>query len=593
MTIEEQAQSLSQEEIIGLLLTQKSFEEEKQSFLDELKRLDFKHSKELSVSNSLQSFLTIVSRETSELKRQLESLSNEFGKVVQDKTLLEAESVRLREKIAWFERQIFGPRTEKRIHPEPDTRQLYLGEQFKPEPMLEFPKETVKEHVRKRVSKHVLAGNVNDSGLRFGQNVPVKDIEIKNPEIEGLKPEEYEIINEKVNCYLAQNPSSYVVVRVKRKVIKLKKEEKIVCPKGLDQVFDRSMADVSFLSSMLVDKFCYHLPLYRQHQRILSAGIQISRSSLTNFVHKSLDLLVPISDYVLESILSSRTIIMDETYAKVGLSENGKMKTGYFWPVLGDDKEIVFLYYASRAKAVVREVLKGFEGVLITDGYGVYERFVEEVQGVVHAQCWIHTRRGFIRAEDSEPELSRIALSYISRLYKVEEKIKAENLTNEDKYVHRTKYSKPIVDEFFSWLKPLYERSLLLPSSPFSKAANYALDREKALRVFLDNIDVPLDTNEIERALRPIPMGRKNWLFCWTEIGAEYVAVAQTLIQSCRMQGVDPYTYLVDVLQRVATHPISGIAELTPKNWKNKFADNPLRSPIDPAWSFSNEQVTI
>lgn len=120
-----------------------------------------------------------------------------------------------------------------------------------------------------------------------------------------------------------------------------------------------------------------------------------------------------------------------------------------------------------------------------------------------------------------------------------------------------------------------------MPSNPFAQAASYALERETELRVFLADPAVPMDTNHLEREIRPIALGRKNWLFCWTELGAKYVGIAQSLIRTCRLQGVHPYTYLVDVLQRVATHPASEVALLTPRLWKVHFAANPLRSDVD------------
>jgi hypothetical protein len=122
---------------------------------------------------------------------------------------------------------------------------------------------------------------------------------------------------------------------------------------------------------------------------------------------------------------------------------------------------------------------------------------------------------------------------------------------------------------------------MLLPSSPFTKAANYALEREKPLRVFLEYPNVPVDTNHLEREIRPIALGRKNWLFCWTELGAHDTGVIQSLLATCRLQGVDPYTYLVDVLQRISSHPARDVAQLTPRLWKEPFADNPMRSDLD------------
>jgi len=186
-----------------------------------------------------------------------------------------------------------------------------------------------------------------------------------------------------------------------------------------------------------------------------------------------------------------------------------------------------------------------------------------------------------VKAEDVEPELTDKALGYIRRLYEEEARLKPRLLDDTKRLEQRARYCKPIVDEFFEWLKTVLEERTLLPRNPFTEAADYALDREAALRVFLAYPDVPIDTNHLEREIRPIALGRKNWMFCWTEIGAQYVGIFQSLLATCRLQGVDPYTYLVDVLQRVETHPASEVATLTPRLWKENFAADPLRSAID------------
>jgi hypothetical protein len=219
--------------------------------------------------------------------------------------------------------------------------------------------------------------------------------------------------------------------------------------------------------------------------------------------------------------------------------------------------------------------------VLLTDGYEPYERYAARVNEIVHAQCWSHARRHFLKAEAVEPELTDTALEYIRRLYEAEAELKPRLQEGEKILEKRARYSKPIVDEFFDWLTKTLEQRVLLPRNPFTEAAGYALDREKALRVFLQYPDVPIDTNHLEREIRPIALGRKNWMFCWTEIGARYVGIFQSLLRTCRLQGVDPYVYLVDVLQRVERHPASDVAALTPRLWKERFADDPLRSPLD------------
>jgi transposase len=138
-----------------------------------------------------------------------------------------------------------------------------------------------------------------------------------------------------------------------------------------------------------------------------------------------------------------------------------------------------------------------------------------------------------------------------------------------------------LVDEFFAWLKQTVSTEVILPTNPFGQAARYALERETGLQVFLAHPEVPLDTNQLEREIRPVALGRKNWLFCWTEVGARQVGIIYSVLASCRLQGIDPYVYLVDVLQRVDTHPAQEVHLLTPRLWKRHFADQPLRSDLD------------
>jgi transposase len=142
-------------------------------------------------------------------------------------------------------------------------------------------------------------------------------------------------------------------------------------------------------------------------------------------------------------------------------------------------------------------------------------------------------------------------------------------------------HAKPIVDQFFAWIEERFAAHGLLPSNPFVKALVYAKERRSNLEVYLTDPDVPIDTNHLERALRVIPMGRKNWLFAWTELGAKHIGIAQSLIATCRLHQIDPYTYFVDVLQRIGSHPHRLVEQLTPRLWKQHFASNPLRSDVN------------
>ncbi len=352
-------------------------------------------------------------------------------------------------------------------------------------------------------------------------------------------------------------------------------------------MLEGSRADVSFLAGLIVEKFQYHLPLYRQHQRLTAAGIDVSRQWLTQLVLACAALLAPIVAAQWAGIRAARVRAMDETPIKAGRKGKGKLKTGYFWPIWGDTDDggggdLVFLYRPSRAAIHVREGLgekAGDDQVLISDGYSAYARYAEQT-GITHAQCWAHARRHFEYAKDIEPEAVAVALEHIGALYTCEKHIRTEALSGQAKAEYRATQARPVVDAFFDWAEQQLQQAALLPSNPLTKALNYALERRAGLRVYLEDPAVPIDTNHLERALRPIPMGRKAWLFCWSEVGAEAVATFQSLIVSCRLHDIDPSTYLVDVLQRIDRHPASQVEQLIPRLWKQRFADSPLRSDL-------------
>lgn len=498
---------------------------------------------------------------------------------------LTARTAELERQLEWFKRQMFGSKSERRLGPTADDRQLYLGEALAESPSAAVATDTVRSYARRR-SRDVFADADDESVPRFDPSVPVVEIRVPNPEIDTLPPESYDVIDEKVTYRLAQQSGPYVLLRYVRPVVKLKPSGTFSCPPAPAAVLEKSFADVSLLAGILIDKFLFHLPLYRQHQRLMASGIHFSRSTLTQWVHRTVALLEPIYDALWQSVLSSAVLVMDETPIKAGRLKRaghnpGKMKTGYFWAVYGDQHEVVFPYSPSRAHAVVQELLGAFAGVLVSDGYEAYDRFAAQVASVVHAQCWSHVRRYFVESEGVEPALSEKALEMIRTLYSHEATIRDQELEGSAKLEYHAQWSKPVVDGFFAWLGQVSLQHILLPTSPFTKAVSYALERERGLRVFLENPDVPVDTNELEREIRPIAVGRRNWLFCWTEVGAKYVGIVQSLLGTCRLQGVDPYTYLVDVLQRIESHPASEVHLLTPRLWKEHFASSPLRSIVD------------
>jgi transposase len=497
---------------------------------------------------------------------------------------LSEEVAQLKRQLAWFKEQLFGSKSEKRVIDNPDQPLLtgLMGEPVEPLPPADKQKIT---YERGKAKKNRDDDCVTDSGLRFGPDVPVKTITLDAPELGGPDADLYDIIGYKTSHRLAQHHSAYEVLRFQRPVLKRKDSGSLVTTPAAFNVLDNSIADVSFLVGMLVDKFLYHLPLYRQHQRLENSGIELSRGTLTNLTKRSIELLRPIAEAQLAHILQSQVLSMDETPIKAGPTKNkkgkGVMKQAWFWPLMGDQDEIAFTYSAGRGRAHIEHTLKNlFAGTLVSDGYVAYSSYAAKNKHIIHANCWVHGRRKFVEAEDDEPDAVKRVLGSIGHLYQVETQIRESQLTGEQKRDFRLIHSKSVVDQLFTWFEQQRQRPELLPSSPFSKAIAYMQNREHELRVFLEDPAVPMDNNHTERALRVVPLGRKNWMFCWTELGAEHVGIIQSLIVTCKMQGIDPATYLIDVLQRIAIHPAKQVEELTPRVWKDLFAQNPLRSDL-------------
>lgn len=478
-----------------------------------------------------------------------------------DYAALRAENAELKRQLAWFRRQLFGAKSERRpVEVSPQQVSL-LGEPVAAQPATTNIIEIT--YRRGRYPKQRADDCVNDGGQRFTRDVPVERITVTPPEVSGPSAELYEIIGIKSTCRLAQRPTSCVVLQYDRPVFKRKGEDQPRPSPAPANVLDNSIADVSLLVGLLTDKFQYHLPLYCQHQRLIQAGITLSRATLTNLVRRAIALLQPIADAQLDNVLRSRVLAMDETPIKAGKARQGKLRQSWFWPLYGDQDEVVFTFSLSRSRRHIEATLRErFSGTLLSDGYSAYASYVEKNSGLTHAQCWVHSRRKFIDAEAHEPAAVRQTLDFIARLYQLEQE--SRHLTGEDKRQYLLAHSKPVVDAFFAWSRTQLQRTDLIPSDSYLKALGYVHQRERQLRVFLDEPDVPLDTNHLECALRPIPMGRKAWLFCWTELGAEQVGIIQSLITTCKLHGINPQTYLTDVLLRISEHPASKVAELTP-----------------------------
>jgi transposase len=280
----------------------------------------------------------------------------------------------------WLKRQLFGRKSEKVLADNPAQSSLFdEGE------ALTLPAETkpVKAHTRSS-QKQRRDSDVNDEGLRFDETVPQQIIDIPAPELQGADADQYELVDTKETCRLAQQPGSYVVLRFRRQVVRHKTTQTIKETPAPTNVLEGCYCDVSLLAGLMVDKAVYHLPLHRQHQRMLDSGITLSRATLINWIQKGIELLRPIAKAQWQHILQSNILAMDEVPIKAGRTKGagrkpGHMKQTYFWPLYGDSDEVAFTWSNSRGMLHAQAQLQDFTGTLLTDGYAAYTKTVEQL----------------------------------------------------------------------------------------------------------------------------------------------------------------------------------------------------------------------
>lgn len=346
------------------------------------------------------------------------------------------------------------------------------------------------------------------------------------------------------------------------------------------------MATEALLAHVLVSKFADHLPLYRQSQIFARQGISLDRSTLANWVGRSCWWFKPLHQLLLGSILASTKIFADDTTVPVLDPGRGKTKTGRLWAYARDDRPwqgtappaVAYLYSEDRKGKHPIAHLAGFKGVLQVDGYSSFHTLARERKdaSVTIAHCWSHTRRKFFEIHKRAPEaatatasdpIATEALQRIAALYAIEQDIRGK--TADERRTERQARSRPLVADLKTWL--MARLGEISGKSDLAKAIRYALGHWDGLCVFLDDGRVEMDTNTVERAIRPIKLTKKNALFAGSDGGGENWACVASLIESCKLNGVEPYAYLKDILRRmVEGHPINRLQELLPWNWKNR-----------------------
>ena len=376
-------------------------------------------------------------------------------------------------------------------------------------------------------------------------------------------------LGEDVTEILEYVPGSFRVIRHVRPKFSCRLCESITQAPAPDLPIRRGLAGPGLLAHVLVAKFCDHLPLHRQAEQYARDGIDLDRSTLADWVGQSARLLDPLVAAVGAHVMAAERVHADDTTVPVLSPGRGKTRTGRLWCYVRDDgpfagpapRAVLYCYSPDRKGEHPRKHLAGFRGILQADGYtgyaGLYERDVTE------AACMAHVRRKFfdLHASGPSPQTQEV-LRYIAALYAIEASIRGEPAAIRLK--RRTEQSAPVFARFRVWLDTTLAR--VSGKSDLAKAIRYALNRWDALTLVLRDGRVCLDNNAAERSMRPITLGRKNWLFAGANSGGERAAAIYTLTETCKLNGLDPEDYLRKVLERIADHPVKRIGELLPWN---------------------------
>jgi transposase len=380
-------------------------------------------------------------------------------------------------------------------------------------------------------------------------------------------------IGETVSEMLDWVPASLRVLRIRRPKYGCRSCGSIHQAPAPERAIAKGLATPNLLAQVLVAIYCDHTPLYRQSQIFARHGVELDRSTLAGWVGGACWWLEPLQERLAAHILASGKLFADDTPVPVLDPGRGRTKIGRLWVYVRDDRPwsgpdppaALYLFSPDRKGERPAAHLAGFRGILQVDGYAGFERLTEDGR-IELAACWAHTRRKFYElAEATGSPIATEALARIAALYRIEAEIRGHSA--DVRKAERQARSRPIIKAMKPWLER--ELNRIPGRGKLAEAIRYALSRWDALCRFLDDGRVDLDTNPVERAIRPVTLGRKNHLFAGSDGGGARWATVSSLIQTCKLNGVEPYAYLSDVVRRMVDgHPASRLDDLLPWNWK-------------------------
>jgi transposase len=468
---------------------------------------------------------------------------------------LSEENSYLKEQLAWFKRQVFGKSSERIVS--------HLNAQ-----QLEFDGfETSSQEVEKKnIVAHSRANpkRTGEDKISLPPDLPVQTVILDVPEEEKISKEGEPLIQigVEITHKLAHQPGTYYIKEIIRP--KYAQEGSILTAELPESFLPKCRADESLLAEIITEKFADHQPLYRIAESMGRQGIGISRRLLSQWVIKSGKALKPLYQEMTKKVLASQNVFIDETPVK--LQEAVKCKQGYMWTVVGGNESNpayrIYNFRESRSHDNALEILGNYGGVVHSDKYGAYERLAEKKQ-ITWCPCWSHIRRKFFEADGgSFREWVLRKIRYLFMLERI-----AWTRSAEERLRIRGEKEIPIIDELIQKVKAKLLDGKVLPKSKLREALGYFCGLIPYLKNYTKHSFARLDNNIAERAIRPLALGRKNWLFFGSPEGAEAGAILFSLVQTCRGLEINPREYLEDVMRRIMSHSAQKLDELLPDQW--------------------------
>ena len=492
-----------------------------------------------------------------------------------------AEIKKLSDTLLWLRRKVFGKMSEKNLPLDPDQLLLFEQEHLTDEERARLDKEVeaAEQQMTKTITVKVKPSrrDLDTTGL------PTEVIDIypdgTTDENGKLKDEYVEIGTDESSRLEHIAAKTYIKKTVIHKVMlksdsnnKTPEDRRIICARLPLAPVNRCMAGASVLTDIIIGKFMYHLPFYRQIQQYKESGITISDSTMGGWYEAAVEKLKLLYDILRQHILQSEYIQIDESVLPVIDSEKHKARKGYEWCVRDAIRGAVMFYYdrGSRGGKVAREILGAYKGAVQCDGYDAYDQF-EKNDNITVYGCWAHARRKFVDALNENNRLATEALCFIRKIYKVESDANKAGLNADERKEQRLKISYPTIRLFETWMKETYLK--VLPNSKMGDAIEYTYSLLPRLSRYVNDGRINIDNNLIENAIRPLALGRKNYLFCGNDASAYRAAIVYSLISTCKAVDVDPRTWMEDVLRKIPYYRRDqrDLAELLPFNWKNRY----------------------